>query len=380
MERAPDWLSLCTDGIDLAAQDAAALESHLLKSSNDIEARTKLLGFYFTSPNDDAQQRRADHIHWLIAHRPEIHLAAFARIHPEHYPDAYNEGKRLWLSTVSNSPNDLAVLRNAGSFLESGDPYIAEDLYKRGATIEPDESAWRQRLGGLHFRSSIGSTSSEERTRLAQGALAEYEAARTIERSTLETLGILMDIAAAAVMCENYERATEAAERLLAEAADLADSSQYGNAVHYAHIALGKVAMARNDSAGAAEHLRAASEVRGSPQLNSFGPDFELASQLLAVGQRDAVIDYIDGCKSFWDRHASLLNTWALAIESGEYRTFESAGPPNKFAKQLGAGNRGTTGIDAGATAAVQGRLARRSRGANSGSPGPDVKAEGEAG
>ncbi|WP_437993706.1 tetratricopeptide repeat protein [Sorangium sp. So ce145] len=322
MERAPDWLSLCTDGIDLAAQDAAALETHLLKSSNDIEARAKLLGFYFTDPNDDAQQRRADHIHWLIAHRPEIDLAAFARIHPEFYPDAYKEGKRLWLSTVSNSPNVLAILRNAGGFLESGDPDIAEELYKRGATIEPDESAWRQRLGHLHFRSSIGATSSEERKRIAREALAEYEAALTLERCTLGALGILMDIAKAAVMCENYERATEAAERLLADAADHADSWEYGNAVHYAHIALGKVAMARNDSASAAEHLRAASEVRGSPQLNSFGPDFGLASQLLAVGQRDAVIDYIDGCKSFWDGHASLLETWTLAIEGGEMPDF----------------------------------------------------------
>jgi tetratricopeptide (TPR) repeat protein len=322
MERSPDWLSLCTDGTDLAAQDAAALETHLLKSSSDIEARAKLLGFYFTSPNDDAQQRRADHIHWLIAHRPEIPLAAFARIHPEYYPDAYNEGKRLWLSAVSNRPSDLAILRNAGSFLESGDPDIAEELYKRGATIEPDESAWRQRLGWLHFRSSIGSTSSEERTQLARAALAEHEAALTLERCTLESLGILMNIADAAIMSEDYERATEAAERLLADAADHADTFQYGNAVHYAHITLGKVALARNDPASAAEHLRAAGAVRGSPQLDTFGPDFELASRLLSMGQRDAVVDYIDGCKKFWKSGAARLDKWMLAIERGETPDF----------------------------------------------------------
>ncbi|WP_437987404.1 tetratricopeptide repeat protein [Sorangium sp. So ce117] len=322
MERAPDWLSLCTDGIDLAAENAAALETHLLKSPNDIEARAKLLGFYFTNPNDDAQQRRADHIHWLIAHRPEIHLAAFARIHPEYYQDAYNEGKRLWLSTVSNSPNVLAILRNAGSFLESGDPDIAEELYKRGATIEPDESAWRQRLGHLHFRSSVGSTSSEERKRIAREALAEYEAALTLERCSLEALGILIEIAESALMAENYQRATEAAERLLADAKDHADTFQYGNAVHYAHITLGQVALARNDPASAAEHLRAAGAVHGSPQLNSFGPDFELASRLLAMGQRNAVVDYIDGCKKFWKSGASRLDEWTLAIGRGEAPDF----------------------------------------------------------
>ncbi|WP_437801734.1 tetratricopeptide repeat protein [Sorangium sp. So ce693] len=322
MERAPDWLSLCTDGIDLAAQDAAALETHLLKSSNDIEARAKLLGFYFTNQDDDAQRRRADHVHWLIAHRPEIHLAAFARIHPELYPDAYNEGKRLWLSTVSNSANDLAVLRNAASFLESGDPDIAEDLYKRGATIEPDESVWRQRLGGLHFRSCIGSTSSEERKRIAREALAEYEVALTLERCSLEALGILMDIAEAAVVCENYERATEAAERLLADAEGHVNTFQYGNAVHLAHIVLGKIALACGEPARAAAHLRAASEVRGSPQLKTFGPDLELASRLLAIGRRDAVTFYIDGCKKFWESGASLLEKWTLAIGRGETPDF----------------------------------------------------------
>ncbi|WP_437592902.1 tetratricopeptide repeat protein [Sorangium sp. So ce1000] len=324
MERSPDWLSLCTEGLDLAAEDAEALETHLLKSSNDIEARAKLLGFYFTNPNDDAQQRRAGHVHWLIAHRPEIHLAAFARIHPEHHPDAYNEGKRLWLSVVSNSPNNLAVLRNAGSFLASGDPDIAEELYKRGAAIEPDESVWWQRLGGLHFRSSIGSISSEERKRFAREALAEYEAALTLERCSLEALGILMDIAEAAIMSEDYQRATEAAERILVDAEDHADSFQYGNAVHLVHIALGKVALSRGEPAIAAAHLRAASEVRGSPQLKTFGPDLELASQLLAIGQRDAVTYYIDSCKRFWDSGASLLEKWTLAIGRGETPDFST--------------------------------------------------------
>ncbi|WP_437606896.1 hypothetical protein WMF20_39125 [Sorangium sp. So ce834] len=322
MKRSPDWISLCTDAVDLAAQDAADLETRLLKHPDDIEARVKLMGFYFTNLNDDAQNRRADHIHWLIAHHPEIHLGAFARMHPEQHLDAYNEGKKIWLSTVSDRPNDPTILRNAGGFLSAGDPDIAEELYGRGATIEPDNPSWRELLGGLHFRSSIGSTSREERIRLARQALAEYEAALSLERCTLGAFGILMDIAQAAVVSEDYQRATEAAERLLSDAEDHVDTFQYGNAIHCAHIVLGKVALARNERASAAEHLRAASDVRGSPQLDSFGPDFELASQLLSIGQRDAVIDYIDGCKRFWKRSASLLETWALAIGRGETPDF----------------------------------------------------------
>ncbi|WP_437916113.1 hypothetical protein WME73_14905 [Sorangium sp. So ce302] len=322
MERSPDWLSLCTDAIDLAAQDAEALETHLLKSPNDVEVRVKLLGFYFRNQDDDTRRRRIDHVRWLIAHHPEICLAAFARIAPHECPDAYNEGKRLWLSAVSNHPNDPAILRNAGRFLSIEDRDLAEELYRRGTTVEPDTSDWRELLGGLCFLSSIGATSREERVRLAREALAEYEAALTLERSALGAFGILIDIARVAVLSENYERAAEAAERLLSDATDHVDTFEYGNAMHYAHVVLGKVAMARSDSTSAVEHLQAAGEVRGSPQLNTFGPDFELASQLFSIGHRGAVLSYIDGCKRFWESGASVLEKWVLAIERGETPDF----------------------------------------------------------
>jgi hypothetical protein len=57
--------------------------------------------------------------------------------------------------------------------------------------------------------------------------------------------------------------------------------------------------------------------VKGSPQLNSFGPDWKLAAELLA---------YIDLCHKFWTSGASRLDSWASAIRAGGVPNF-SAGP-----------------------------------------------------
>jgi hypothetical protein len=38
----------------------------------------------------------------------------------------------------------------------------------------------------------------------------------------------------------------------------------------------------------------------GSPHLDSFGPQFDLASELLERGQRAAVLEYLELCSRFW--------------------------------------------------------------------------------
>lgn len=49
----------------------------------------------------------------------------------------------------------------------------------------------------------------------------------------------------------------------------------------------------------ASQYLIEASHTRGSPQLDSFGPRFELAEQLLQLGQRDIVIAYVQNCANW---------------------------------------------------------------------------------
>ena len=91
----------------------------------------------------------------------------------------------------------------------------------------------------------------------------------------------------------------------------------YGNAVYYGHLVLGEVALARGDKSGAATELLAAGRTRGSPQLNSFGPNMRLAKALLQAGERAAVLGYLQSCASFWALGHRRLQDWAELVSTG---------------------------------------------------------------
>lgn len=91
----------------------------------------------------------------------------------------------------------------------------------------------------------------------------------------------------------------------------------YGNAVHYGHLVLGEVALARGDRSGAATELLAAGHTRGSPQLNSFGPSMRLAKALLETGERASVLEYLKSCESFWALGHRQLRDWAELVRNG---------------------------------------------------------------
>jgi hypothetical protein len=51
-----------------------------------------------------------------------------------------------------------------------------------------------------------------------------------------------------------------------------------------------------------------------------------LAGELLALGERDVVLDYLGRCSSFWKHGVDQLSQWAGAIERGETPDFGPSG------------------------------------------------------
>jgi hypothetical protein len=96
----------------------------------------------------------------------------------------------------------------------------------------------------------------------------------------------------------------------------------YGNAVHKAHIILGRVAFAHGDLDTARSELLASARVPGSPQLASFGPNMQLALEMLQAGRKDAVLEYFRLCDKFWEMGHSQLKTWSTDVESGRVPVF----------------------------------------------------------
>ena len=109
----------------------------------------------------------------------------------------------------------------------------------------------------------------------------------------------------------NLDAARARAVQLLRLAEVEPDNWDYGNAVHKAHIMLGRVALARGDLDLAGVELIASARTPGSPQLASFGPNMQLALELLQAGRKDAVLEYFRLCDQFWELGHARLRSWS---------------------------------------------------------------------
>ena len=126
----------------------------------------------------------------------------------------------------------------------------------------------------------------------------------------------------------NQKNANEAqtfAKNLLISSEIYKKSWNYGNAIHYANIVLGRVAVLNGDIASAKKFLFLSGNIEGSPQLNSFGPNMTLAQELLTKGEKDSVLNYFDACLNFWkmwNAKPTILK-WKAAVNKGDPPDFE---------------------------------------------------------
>lgn len=135
-----------------------------------------------------------------------------------------------------------------------------------------------------------------------------------------------------ALYWSDLDEAEALARQLLDLAERYRDDWYYGNAVHHAHTVLGRVALARGDTAAAEDALLESGRTPGSPQLNAFGPSMSLAEELLEMGRSDAVLEYLELCRAFWcpegepgrgaDGARRTLETWIFLIREGRVPDF----------------------------------------------------------
>jgi hypothetical protein len=117
-------------------------------------------------------------------------------------------------------------------------------------------------------------------------------------------------------------KAEAKATELLTLARQFPDDWNYGNAIHHGHLLLGRVAMTRGDYDRAETELIAAGRTPGSPQLDSFGPNCQLASELLEVGRVEPVLEFLRLCDNFWDQEFSQSAAWTTEIREGSVPNF----------------------------------------------------------
>lgn len=127
----------------------------------------------------------------------------------------------------------------------------------------------------------------------------------------------LTDYAFEAVDRLPKETVRESANELLRMAPKYRNDWNYGNAIHKANLALGRLALREDDIAASKEYLKRAGETTGSPQLDSFGPNMTLAKELFERGERQALIEYFELCDRFWDLDFGKLRKWSNEVKAG---------------------------------------------------------------
>jgi hypothetical protein len=128
---------------------------------------------------------------------------------------------------------------------------------------------------------------------------------------------MLKPAADASLELGNNDNAKKYAVELLSLADHFQNDWNYGNAIHYGNIILGKIALRESDVDAAKTFLLKAGKTKGSPQLDTFGPNMSLADELLKKGEKETVIEYFELCKKFWEMNDGRLDSWIAAIKGG---------------------------------------------------------------
>ncbi len=323
----------------LTKETAAALRAELEVTPGDLVARMTLM-CYEEPENRRRRSAKASPVPHgelllgLIEQHPRSRVAASAGLMLYPYKrdgmysgPAWEQGLELWERLVREHPKDPAIASNAGLF-GIADPFRmvtdgprALELLQRARELAPKEPRWAINLGAYYLQARYGSRDPELRKAVAtRGFLhlrAGWDLTQPELRSELSLHGRPLTKALASVAFDAGEgESAEAFARQTLESEGVAQPR--GDVVFEMNTILGRLAFAADDKDAAVRYLLAAGQTSGSPSLGSFGPDMQLARELLGAGEREAVLEYLKSCKGFWKMGQDRLADWILKIESGK--------------------------------------------------------------
>ena len=316
-------------GTQLSKQDADKLEMDLKSDPGSFADRIELLAFYTfkkdaLTPAELANRR--EHVLWVIEHESSSSFAsspeaAFSVKDPD--PEGLQQAKGLWLGQVQARPKDTRILYNAGRFFSWVDGWQqSEELLQRAYALEPTNHDIASSLAGLYWRDARHCSTAEQVKGMAAKSLRAFEQALNDSHEPRERLNDLPEANQAAFEAGDYEQAAAYSN----EALSLAQQPEYADisadAIHYGNIVLGRIALRSGDIAAASAYLLKSAAIRGSPHLQTFGPNMMLAKELLEKGERQSVLEYFDLCGKFWSLDDGKLKQWNSAVLSGKTPDF----------------------------------------------------------
>ncbi|HUQ03886.1 MAG TPA: hypothetical protein VM261_15420 [Kofleriaceae bacterium] len=221
--------------------------------------------------------------------------------------------RTAWQEAARAHPDDAHVQGNLAAVLLRDKDHEALVVLERAEGKWPEEMRWpKEQAHFLSFLSNHGADA-------ALAAQAYVKLQRATELTPAEyRFDLLGDLSIFAFEAGQLDDARRYAEEILAGIGTREQSWNTGNLIHEAHTTLGRVALRAGDVATAKAHLLAAGKTPGSPQLDSFGPDFTLAVELLDRGERKTVDDYLALVDTFWEMGHAEITLWRAQLARGE--------------------------------------------------------------
>ena len=88
-----------------------------------------------------------------------------------------------------------------------------------------------------------------------------------------------------------------------------------GQMLHDYYTIMGRHLLHEGQTQEASMYLLRSIDVKPSPVMSSFGPNMELAMDLLKAGETTTVLEYLDGCAGFWKEEP--IQLWKQKINEG---------------------------------------------------------------
>ncbi len=217
----------------------------------------------------------------------------------------------LFAAVCAAQEGPLAVAPQSAERVEK--QYFLELLDNLRAAIKADDwnEAWRL---SIHLNAVIAGKRRISGLNSPEAEVSHLEI--LAGRDAISRSQYLPRLAKAAFAAHQYEKAATYANQALA-AAKKGDFPWTGDAVHQGNVVLGRLALLNGNEKAAASYLIAAGKAPPSPTLGTRGPNMSLARDLLDRGQKEPVIEFLDGCVGFWKNDGGKLAEWMALIRAG---------------------------------------------------------------
>lgn len=298
-------VNMLIEAANMSRQSVFGLERTLKKEPDNLDARIKLLSYYFwKSDSENTADAQLEHLIWFLKQAPDNPIL---RNGPGNFPRGNEKVAELWKGLIQNHSDNVDVLENAAEYFKMKDNRLCEALYLKAQSLDPENSHWPESLWLLHTM-----TGSYEQ------ACTQMQIAMNMEKFPMKRWYMMTYYCDTAFAANMTNESRESAKRVLDSAKEFKWHWNYGNAIFWGNHTLGRVALKEGSVDSAKDFLMRAGRTPGSFLLAQEGPSFALAQDLLDRGEKEVVMRFLKECQRFWPAESVSLKQKIEKIKSGQ--------------------------------------------------------------